>query len=328
MLSSFKKSNLMVGLSGLVVAFILMFFFKNFSEFLFYIAENYFSDDKNILPENIIYFEVIAGFSIGIIFIFSFLFFIDFYSKSFNFLNRFLDFDKAGIYFFTDKISPSKTFPKYAFFIGSISALILHFMFLVFGEPAHEGIIEESSSFLFLFAGLLFFASTFYLKKKFFTKSQYLSKLFTLLFLGTILLIIFGEEISWGQRVLEIESSEIFMQYNFQQEINVHNFFNPVFKFIYPVVGISSFVILFFLWSFYKQERSIYYHLFVPHKSLFFLIFFMACASFQGDSETYEEMLTVFFLLYSLRILVIFKGFSIMFDSKIKNKKLTHDLVD
>lgn len=126
----------------------------------------------------------------------------------------------------------------------------------------------------------------------------------------------YGEEISWGQRILEIESTGVFQEYNFQSETNIHNFFNPLFKFLYPIVGIGSFVILFFLWSFYKPEKSYYYKLYVPHKSLFFLIFLMACTSFHGDSEIYEEMLAVFFFFYSLRILLSLKGFSKIHEPK------------
>ena len=32
-----------------------------------------------------------------------------------------------------------------------------------------------------------------------------------------------GEEISWGQRILNIESSEFFVKHNAQREINIHN---------------------------------------------------------------------------------------------------------
>ena len=35
-----------------------------------------------------------------------------------------------------------------------------------------------------------------------------------------------GEEISWGQRLLDIDSPEFFEDYNIQGETNVHNFFS------------------------------------------------------------------------------------------------------
>src|SRR5215204_4935544 len=41
--------------------------------------------------------------------------------------------------------------------------------------------------------------------------------------LGLLLFIAAGEEISWGQRILGIESSEYFIQNNAQGETNIHN---------------------------------------------------------------------------------------------------------
>lgn len=310
MSKSEKKSHIIVGVIGVVLGLIVLLFFQPISNALFHIAENYFSSDKHILPKNIIYFQFATGLIIGIILILSLLSFLNFYAKAFAFLARFIDFDKAGDYFFTDDINPKKSYSKYVFFIGVLAGLFLHLVYLVFGEPAHEGIIEEGSSLLFLLTGLIFLGSVFYLKKTYFSKAMYFSHLFTLLFLAFTLLVMYGEEISWGQRILDIEATGVFHEYNFQSETNIHNFFNPLFKFLYPIVGIGSFVILFFLWSFYKPEKSYYYKLYVPHKSLFFLIFLMACASFHGDSEIYEEMLAVFFFFYSLRILLSLKGYS------------------
>jgi hypothetical protein len=38
------------------------------------------------------------------------------------------------------------------------------------------------------------------------------------------------EEISWGQRILEFYTPEFFEKNNYQQETNIHNFFNPFLK--------------------------------------------------------------------------------------------------
>lgn len=316
MINSNKKNHIIMGSVGVVIALVILVFFQSFSKFLFFVAENYFSSDKHILPKNIIYFQFGTGLIIAVIVILSLLSFLNFYVKAFAFLARFIAFEKAEDYFFTDDINPNKSYSKYVFFIGVIAGLFLHLVYLVFGEPAHEGIIEEGSSLLFLFTGLIFLGSVFHLKKMYFTKAIYLSNLYTLIFLAFTLLVIYGEEISWGQRILEIEATGVFHEYNFQSETNIHNFFNPLFKFLYPIVGLGSFVILFFLWSFYKPEKSYYFKLYVPHKSLFFLIFLMACASFHGDSEIYEEMLAVFFFFYSLRILLSLKGFSKIHEPK------------
>lgn len=298
------------GTVGVVAAFLLFIFFEAFSKFLFYVVENYFSPDKHILPKNIVYFEFGTGFIIGVILLLSILLFFNFYSKAIALINRFIDFDDAGDFFTSDDINPSKSFSRYALIGALFTGVFLHMVYLVFGEPAHEGIIEEVMSLFFLFSGVVLFWALFYLKKKDFTQAMYLSHVFTLVFLAVALLGIYGEEISWGQRFFEIEATGAFKEFNFQEETNIHNFFNPLFKFLYPIVGMGAFVVLIFLWLFYKPKKSYYYKLYVPHKSMFFLIFIMACASFHGDSEIYEEMLAVFFFLYSLRILVCIKGFS------------------
>jgi hypothetical protein len=47
--------------------------------------------------------------------------------------------------------------------------------------------------------------------------------------LGILMVIAAGEEISWGQRIFNIESTEYFQKYNSQQETNFHNMvFNGV----------------------------------------------------------------------------------------------------
>jgi hypothetical protein len=58
---------------------------------------------------------------------------------------------------------------------------------------------------------------------------------------------VFGmEEMSWGQRVLEIESPEFFKAHNYQQELNFHNFLNPLAQ--YLTLLMNLFLLCFFTW--------------------------------------------------------------------------------
>lgn len=58
---------------------------------------------------------------------------------------------------------------------------------------------------------------------------------------GSRVAIIFGlswlifaiEEISWGQRILGVSTPDFFNNYNYQQELNIHNFLNPIINFLY-----------------------------------------------------------------------------------------------
>lgn len=55
--------------------------------------------------------------------------------------------------------------------------------------------------------------------------SSYRSRMFstTMLIAAIFSFFVAGEEISWGQRVLDIESSEFFLENNAQKETNLHN---------------------------------------------------------------------------------------------------------
>lgn len=42
-------------------------------------------------------------------------------------------------------------------------------------------------------------------------------------FIALMFFVIAMEEISWGQRIFDVESSEFFLEHNMQNEINLHN---------------------------------------------------------------------------------------------------------
>jgi hypothetical protein len=46
---------------------------------------------------------------------------------------------------------------------------------------------------------------------------------------GLFCLVVAGEEISWGQRLVAFAPPEVFLRANYQQELNVHNFFRGIF---------------------------------------------------------------------------------------------------
>lgn len=48
------------------------------------------------------------------------------------------------------------------------------------------------------------------------------------------------EEISWGQRVFNIENPDFFLEHNYQKELNVHNFFNPIIGYLYFPINLIS----------------------------------------------------------------------------------------
>ncbi len=220
-----------------------------------------------------------------------------------QYFNTYFQTDQAKKIFLVDDICSKKQLPLYILIIGTLFGILMHLYLLILGEPSFEGTMEKSSSLLFLFSAIILIISITRIKKGLVPSRNWGKIIFSIIIISGILLLIFGEEISWGQRIFGWESSSVFTEHNYQNEINVHNFFNPIFKYIYPIVGMGSFIVLFFMWIFPKKRKSYYFKLFFPHPSLFFLIFIMACSSFSSaGEEIYEQLFAIFVLLYSFRL--------------------------
>jgi len=93
-----------------------------------------------------------------------------------------------------------------------------------------DGPYENVGAFFFLVASCLFFLSYFASKEgnDFFVLQ--LNKNIFYLLLGILFFFIFGEEISWGQRIFGIETPDYLKSENIQNETNLHNLkiFNSV----------------------------------------------------------------------------------------------------
>lgn len=83
---------------------------------------------------------------------------------------------------------------------------------------AEDGLVEAGSALFLLSSSML-------LAFKFFKLFKHKKILWKVGMLGLILVFFFGagEEISWGQRIFNVESSEYFLQNNAQGETNLHN---------------------------------------------------------------------------------------------------------
>ncbi|MBN4070639.1 hypothetical protein JYT76_03045 [Olleya sp. AH-315-F22] len=121
--------------------------------------------------------------------------------------------------------------------------------------------------------------------------------------MATSLMFVFGEEISWGQRIFDWKTTGAFNNYNYQQETNAHNFFNPLFNFIYPISGVSFYLMLIFIW-FFPNYKSQILDIFIPPRSFIFIAFLLGATSFRGHSEMFEEIFAIFCFLYSVRLFV------------------------
>ncbi len=81
-----------------------------------------------------------------------------------------------------------------------------------------DGFIEWLTIVALLSGAFLCFYRTFKLKSQ-----RTFMFLLGMVLMGLVFIFGAGEEISWGQRILNIESSEFFMKHNAQREINIHN---------------------------------------------------------------------------------------------------------
>lgn len=83
---------------------------------------------------------------------------------------------------------------------------------------AEDSPFEYATAFVLLAISVLFLVRLIKIGK---SQNRYWMTLNILIIVGAFFG--FGEEISWGQRILSIESGEFFMQQNLQAETNLHN---------------------------------------------------------------------------------------------------------
>jgi hypothetical protein len=80
-------------------------------------------------------------------------------------------------------------------------------------------------------------------------------------FVGLLFLFGAGEEISWGQRILNIESSEFFKQHNAQGETNLHNLVvndTKINKLVFgKILGISILFYLYVICPLYRYKEKV-----------------------------------------------------------------------
>lgn len=252
----------------------------------------------------------IAILKIGIVlltilgFIVSISLFLNLHKKLYDRFIGVIDVRRINGIFFLDEHIKSNSFAIKTFIFSTLYAGIIHLRQLIFGDDVKEDIFEHISEICFLLSSMLFFVAVFKLKYLDVHKKE--RQLLRILFfvLGFALLFIFLEEISYGQHIFKWEASGIFETYNFQNETNLHNFINPFYRFIYPLVGLGLFGACSLLWFFNKDNAPVWLSFLTPHKSLIILVFLMAASTYKGHSESFELMLALFLLLYVWRILI------------------------
>lgn len=106
-------------------------------------------------------------------------------------------------------------------FIMHILFYYIYTHFILADMPMEDSFLEWGTAILAFLASFLFFYS-----------GMIGSRFYFILCIAWLIFAL--EEISWGQRVFNFNSPQLFMAYNLQHEINIHNFFvNPHTQWIY-----------------------------------------------------------------------------------------------
>jgi hypothetical protein len=171
-----------------------------------------------------------------------------------------------------------------------------------------DGFVEYGTSFLlFCSSALLFWRFI-----KFFSKKKILWKIGIL---GMALVFLFGagEEISWGQRIFKVESSEYFLENNAQGETNLHNMVvdgkkinKIIFSQLLTAVLVLYLLITPFLYRKFKPIKKLADSFAIPIVKWHQTIAFLICTGlliFMGSDrkwELYELAFGVIFLLIFL----------------------------
>lgn len=122
----------------------------------------------------------------------------------------------------------------FIFSLFSLNLLLLHWINpeLFFLLKKEDQIVEYLQLIFFIVSSILSFLSIMWIKKLRVKKWQRSLLIVFFVILGSGLLFVSIEEISWGQRLLKIDTPEEIARDNIQDEITIHNNVN-VFKYVY-----------------------------------------------------------------------------------------------
>lgn len=153
-----------------------------------------------------------------------------------------------------------------------------------------DGFLESFQFILYFSASVTSFLTAIFMMGK---KKRMYSLLFFLLAVG--LFFIAGEEISWGQRIFQIQTPEALMRINVQKETTIHNisFFQSKLDYVYMLIGLwgclAWVIVKKFLPKLFKQ-----YYLIFPTPLLFFYFFAILRFYFLNKFVTFYYQLFTF----------------------------------
>lgn len=312
---NFRLAKILIGITGMVIALFFLTRFSDFTTSLIHYAETNYSGDHSLNPFTRFFFRASYLTFFAILLVVFTLLAIGKLSVTimqiggyfYSLVESFIDINKLKKFLLSDDLSGKSNPGVFILWISTIVGLFLHIRFLFNPEPVYESIDEKVSTIALGLALLLvLFAMLFAVR--IYSPKIGKTKLFAFLgFLSVALIFVIGEEISWGQRIFNWETPETIKAYNYQDETNLHNFINPILPLIYPLFGMTAFLIMLAYWFFPAVGRSYFIAFIVPSPSFFVLFFFMAASSFMGQGELFESLFSLFCLLYTMRLFVVLR---------------------
>lgn len=158
-----------------------------------------------------------------------------------------------------------KTFPQRLFFLGGILVLIF-FNFLSILNPEvfkniirEDGLLENLQTILYFFGSIFAFLTAI---KLLINRKKFIGFFFTCL--AFLMFFIAGEEISWGQRIFNLQTPQDLENINLQHEITIHNIgiFQSKIDYIFMIIGLigafSGLIARRYIPNFYKKNYLIF----------------------------------------------------------------------
>lgn len=190
-------------------------------------------------------------------------------------------------------------------FFGALAAAFL--LLLIIDRHAYSRLLDEDGAVEWLTAIFLFLAGIVFgvaaIKQK--TNFRFFYAVF-----GFALILGAFEEISWGQRIFEVETPGFFQVYNDQREINLHNTFQEFTEIkTKHLVGIFMLLYGFIIPYYYRKGKlKLPQHLtdYIPFPPDFLYVPFLIGALFMADMPTMKEeevgelLLSLCLLLFGL----------------------------
>ncbi|MCZ6818896.1 MAG: hypothetical protein O7G31_05330 [Calditrichaeota bacterium] len=113
------------------------------------------------------------------------------------------------------------------------------------------------------------------------------------------------EEISWGQRIFGWQTPSFWASVNEQNETSIHNisFLANVFDILQLLTATILIPILLSAWLKIARPQNTRYLLVLPEPAMLVLAVLIGAAALTFQGELLEELMALFFVLYSMRIL-------------------------